>query len=238
MILVAEAFEQMGLVGEAWNALNVGFLTLNDYDRFAPDLILYLAKLYGKIGRFEDGLRTLSLIKQKNYSAEVGAQLFLLEGQFHTKLKQFDKAKVSFNTAARLKADPVVVALHSALNSAESGDCPQAKTDLRGVSFDEEVIKEFKDPYPFFVVAPCYYSKDAPQNQKDRAIKIVKLAMDKTTIPDELIRGQYLLAEYTNTVETVITEDEEKNIWGKLLKEKQESLKFDKEFEDWKENSK
>lgn len=224
LVLVAEAYERVGLPDRAVVVLReaVGVLVAKGVDD--PALVQRLAELYLANGNYLDGLDTLRYLREMKGVRNAGGALDLLEGRLHLGLGNGAAAAVALRRASN---DPKLrdeAAMTLAIVDAEGGQCRRAEPVLERLLFAEGGELRYPEPRPWLALARCKnLSGDA-----SGAARAAKRAAEGASNAEESRYARWLSAMAGGWRDPAALEDlaAGDDIWGVIAREQQQAASF------------
>jgi hypothetical protein len=258
MLYVAEAYNNIGLPEKALSALYVGFRVASENELYAPDLILYLVKLYLNTGRYVDGLSALQeIIISSNSSEQLQGEHSFLKGQLNEALAQeylrdmvpeddpryvlrqakivefLENANQAYTAASEFNIykDPAYVRLGTL--AAEAGDCSSALK-----YFDDSLSIEENDDVIDFLPHLLYGQCLEVENRSEDATEVLRSVQGRLASEDDELRVRYMLSRLLTPNDVELNEEDLDSIWGKLIEDDREQIAFETEYNRWLKNTK
>ncbi len=234
LIMVADAYAQLGLPDRALYALISDFGIGTNTQFYLPDAELYLAKLYFQSNRFYEVHRTLELMNTDRLPTRLRPEIQFLEAQTYLAENNLDKAKTLFEQTAQTAEfrTPSYVAL--GVLARQEGDCDAAVAYLKP-TLVPLAERSTDDPLAFLYLSQCLGEKGEYQLASEVAEALQGISSD----PEEIQHAQYLQSLFSTpgavTLDAIEDVDAE-SIWVELVDEQQKSDAFWTELETWKQS--
>ncbi len=232
LLLVADAFEAMGLPEEARRVLGDAFYVLSTHEGEDPTLVFRLAQLYADAGRSAEALETLEYLEQHELPAGFRGRQALLRGEILAVQGDDAGALASYRTAASFSdtRDQAQIAL--ALRDAEAGRCRQAIPSLQRLLMPTRKLSRVSDPLPFLALARCLMS----EGREAEAAAVAREAAGRIEQPEDARHAAYIgvgPGEEGSPAATMSRQAllSERDIWALLGQEELEAAAFSKEVE-------
>jgi hypothetical protein len=234
LVMVADAYAQLGLPDRALYALISDFGIGVNSQFYLPEAELYLAKLYFQSNRFYEVHRTLELMETKGLSDKLRSEMQYLKAQTFLAENKLESAKTLFEETAQTAEfrTPSYVAL--GILARQEDDCASAVAYLKPTLIPLE-SRTTEDPLAFLYLAQCL----GEQGEYQLASEVAEALQGVSTDPEEIQHAQYLQATFSqpDAVNLEAIEGAESgSIWVDLVDEQQKSDAFWTELEEWRQS--
>jgi tetratricopeptide (TPR) repeat protein len=245
LFLVAEAYDQIGLVGEAMNVMTTSIsVTARDPDSHADKTIYYMADLQDRLAlqqlkqgqdeeamvMFETALEMLDPLKRSKNTVVSRGDMAMLEARIYEHMGKMDEASVHLRRAARYSDFKAEALSKMAVMDAEAGRCARAVPRL-----ERELLKAAPEslpdePRPWLALARCLVA----QGRGEDASRAAQGAAERTSSPEEARYATWLAAVATGwddeeKIDTLVSGDD---IWAAMAREQRDAVLFDDELEE------
>ena len=234
LVMVADAYAQLGLPDRALYALISDFGIGVNSQFYLPEAELYLARLYFQSNRFYEVHRTIELMDSKRLPVRLRPEMQFLKAQTFLAEEQLEKAKEMFELTARSSEFRTQSYVALGILARQEGDCPSTVAYLKPtlVPIEERTTD---DPLAFLYLSQCLGEMGEYQLASEVAEALQSISSD----PEEIQHAQYLQATFSqpDAVSLEALEDtESSSIWVELVDEQQRSDAFWTELEEWKQS--
>lgn len=234
LVMVADAYAQLGLPDRALYALISDFGIGVNSQFYLPEAEIYLAKLYFQSNRFYEVHRTIELMDDKRLPARLRPEVQFLKAQTFLAEEELEKAKEMFELTARSSAFRTQSYVALGILARQEGDCPATVAYLQPtlVPIEERTTD---DPLAFLYLSQCLGEMGEYQLASEVAEALQSISSD----PEEIQHAQYLQATFSqpDAVNLEALEGTESNsIWIDLVDEQQKSDAFWTELEEWRQS--
>lgn len=231
LVMVADAFERMGLPDEARHALGDAFYVMSKREGDDPVLVFRLARLYAHAGRHQEALETLAYLGKHDLPPEYRGQRALLSARIMDDNGDEAGALSAYMSAARFPETRDEAQISMALRDAEAGRCDQAIPSLTRLLLPERKRSRMRDPLPFLALARCLMA----EGRMGEAAEVAREAAGRIEAPEDARHATYLStsANQEGDVVTQLSRDAlltEHDVWSLLGKEDLEAARFEAEI--------
>ncbi len=230
LLLVADAFESMGLPDEARRVLGDAFYVLSAQDGDDPVLVFRLAGLYAEAGRNPEALETLEYLGRRELPAAYRGQRSLLEGRILEATGDDEAAVAAYRAAARWPDTRDQAQIQLALRDARAGRCTQAIPSLQRLLMPSRKLERVSDPLPFLALARCLMS----EGREAEAAEVAREAAGRIETPTDARHAEYIGVGPADAGDPAAGMSRrallsERDIWALLGQEDLEAAEFDAE---------
>ncbi len=234
LVMVADAYAQLGLPDRALYALISDFGIGVNSQFYLPEAELYLAELYFQSNRFYEVHRTIELMDSKRLPVRLRPKMQYLKAQTFLAEGRLEEAKEMFELTARSSEFRTQSYVALGILARQEGDCPSAVAYLKPtlVPIEERTTD---DPLAFLYLSQCLGEMGEYQLASEVAEALQGISSD----PEEIQHAQYLQATFSqpDAVNLEALEGTDSNsIWVDLVDEQQKSDAFWTELEEWKQS--
>ncbi len=232
LLLVADAFEAMGLPEEARRVMGDAFYVLSSQDGEDPLLVFRLAGLYADGGRNTEALETLAYLGRHDLPEDYRGRRALLEGRILEATGDDAKALSSYRTAARFADTRDAAQIQLALRDARAGRCTQAIPSLQRLLMPNRKLVRLTDPLPFLALARCLMA----EGREAEAAAVAREAAGRIESPTDARHAEYIgvgPADQTSPAAGMSRQAllSERDIWALLGQEDLEAAEFRAQIE-------
>jgi tetratricopeptide (TPR) repeat protein len=188
LLLVADAFEELGLPEEARRVLGDAFYVLSNREGDDPVLVFRLAELYAGAGRNNEALETLQYLGRHELPAEYRGRRALLQAQILDANGDSEGALAAYMTAARHPDTRDDAQIQLALRDADAGRCKQAIPSLQRLLMPSRKLSRISDPLPFLALARCLMS----EGREAEAAVVAREAAGRIESPADARHAEYI----------------------------------------------
>lgn len=188
LLLVADAFEAMGLPDEARRVTGDAFYVLSSQDGEDPVLVFRLAGLYADAGRHVEALETLDYLGRSELPPEYRGRRALLRGKILEATGSDEEALAAYRDAARQSETRDAAQIQLALRDARAGRCTQAIPSLQRLLMPSRKLGRISDPLPFLALARCLMS----EGREAEAATVAREAAGRIESPTDARHAEYM----------------------------------------------
>ncbi len=232
LLLVADAFEAMGLPDEARRVMGDAFYVLSSQDGDDPVLVFRLAQLYADAERNVEALETLEYLGRHELPPEYRGRRALLRGRILEATGQDSEAVGAYRAAARFPETRDDAQILLALRDARAGRCTQAIPSLQRLLMPDRKLERTTDPLPFLALARCLMA----EGREAEAAEVAREAAGRIESPDDARHAEYIGVGPSDEESPAAGMSRqallsERDIWALLGQEELESAAFEAEVE-------
>jgi tetratricopeptide (TPR) repeat protein len=221
---IAKAYDEVGLPDRAIIVLRdaVSVLVANGEDD--PVLVYELARLYAEVGRWRDGLDSLTYLERIGVPETHVADAALLKARLLSGSGDRDGAAQALRRVAQLPGMRDVATLELAMMDAEAGACGRAGPALRRLLFTPRGEERYTDPRPWLALSRCL----RVQGDDPGAARAAQAAAERTDSDEEERYARWLSAAASNWQDDELVESLSagSDIWAAMAKEQQDAAAF------------
>ena len=234
LIGVAQAYDKIGLPHRALHLSRDIFGMLMGAGDDDTDMVIQLARLYGKIGLTRDGLKTLDYLRTRKVPAGRRAEVAMLAASLREGSGDVAGTVKELRLAMRDPKYRVEATVWLARMDAEAGRCDQATPVLWANLMSQEGRTRFTDSQPYLALARCL----ASQGDGVRASQAAKAAAGRSDSPVESRYATYLSAKATGWKDGIAREalSSGEDVWAALSRDKEDQKAFAEELDSYREN--
>jgi predicted negative regulator of RcsB-dependent stress response len=188
LLLVADAFEALGLPEEARRVLGDAFYVLSTGEGDDPVLVFRLAELYAEAGRNSEALETLDYLGRHELPAEYRGRRSLLRARILDATGDGDAALNAYMAAARHPDTRDEAQIQLALRDADAGRCKQAIPSLQRLLMPSRKLSRISDPLPFLALARCLMA----EGREAEAAAVAREAAGRIESPADARHAEYI----------------------------------------------
>jgi len=230
LLLVADAYESLGLPEHARRVLRDAFHILGRENASNPGLVLRLAQLYVDSERYREALDTLAYLRSGEVPVQLRGRRELLRARAKDAAGDTDGATQALVVAARYDETREEAQLLLAMRDAEAGRCAQAIPSLRRQLMPEQQLARHKDPLPYLSLARCLMA----EGLTEEAAEVAKQAAGRSTDPADARHAAYLAlndATSDDPEDTLLQESlAGDDIWAALKRDELDAAIFAEEI--------
>jgi len=232
LLMVADAFEAMGLPDEARRVMGDAFHVLSSQDGDDPLLVFRLARLYADGERNPEALETLTYLGRRELPPEYRGQRALLTGRILEATGADAEAIAAYKAAARYPDTRDQAQIQLALRDARAGRCTQAIPSLHRLLMPNRKLQRVSDPLPFLALARCLMA----EGREAEAAQVAREAAGRIETPTDARHAEYIGVGPANEGSAAAGMSRhallsERDIWALLGQEDLEAAAFHAEIE-------
>lgn len=225
---VARAYDKVGLPERAIVVLRDAVSVLVAKGQDDPVLVYELARLYAEVGRWRDGLDSLTYLDRLGVPETHVSDAAFLKARLLAGSGDRKGAAQALRRVAQLPGMREVATLELAMMDAEVGACDRAGPALRRLLFTPRGEEKYAEPQPWLALSRCL----RVQGDAEGAARAAQAAADRTTSDEEERYARWLSAAASNwqDAELVDSLSAGSDIWASMAKEQQDATAFEAEL--------
>jgi hypothetical protein len=225
---VARAYDKVGLPERAIVVLRDAVSVLVAKGQDDPVLVYELARLYAEVGRWRDGLDSLTYLDRLGVPETHVSDAAFLKARLLAGSGDRKGAAQALRRVAQLPGMREVATLELAMMDAEVGACDRAGPALRRLLFTPRGEEKYAGPQPWLALSRCL----RVQGDAEGAARAAQAAADRTTSEEEERYARWLSAAASNwqDAELVDSLSAGSDIWASMAKEQQDATAFEAEL--------
>lgn len=234
LVMVADAYSQLGLPDRALYALISDFGIGVNSQFYLPEAELYLANLYFQSNRFYEVHRTLELMDTKRLPNRLRPEMNFLKAQTFLTEGRLEEAKDLFEVTAQTSQFRTQSYVALGVLARQEDDCAATVAYLKPTLVPLE-NRTTDDPLAFLYLSQCLGELGEYRLASEVAEALQKVSSD----PEEIQHAQYLQATFSQPDAVnleAIEGSQTGSIWVDLVDEQQKSDAFWTELEEWKQS--
>jgi hypothetical protein len=225
---IAEAYEAIGLHQRALNLTHLVFPMLLSVQADDTDLVIDLARLYGKTGNQKDGLKTLEFLRTRKVPKDRQGEVALIAAGMREAQGDIQGAANELRRAFRDRRHRRQATIWLARLDAEAGRCGSATSTLWGKLMSNRGGEVTTESRPFLALARCLAAK----GDGKRAAMAAKAAAERSESEDEMRYANYLEAVATQWTEGEVRASlaQGDDVWAALSRDYDGAKNFEAEL--------
>jgi predicted negative regulator of RcsB-dependent stress response len=229
LMMVADAYEKIGLPYRALHLTHLVFPMLLEFGTDDTDLVIDLARLYGKTGNRRDGLKTLDFLRTRRIPRERQAEVAMIAAAMREEDGDAQGAAQELRRAFSDRRYRRKATIWLARMDAEAGRCQNATTTLWEKLMTARGGRVTTESRPYLALARCL----AAQGDGTRAAAAAKAAAERSESEEEMRYANYLEAVATQWTEGEVRSNlaTGEDIWAALSRDYDGASAFAAELE-------